>query len=208
MKKIQPIGDNIEKAISILVNTKENSKQKNQTAVIKYKKKPLLEWLPERYKEKYESTDLLYSFCVEIFSKIESNMREDIPETTMRSWFIEFIKAGWTKVMVQSRYEGLIRKPKFGSIDFSNWVNAVPVYAEDEIMFLVGQRMNAIIQKGEYLIKNKDKILSLTDEEKRIIEVTLSRELEAIAINERLKAVDDYKDKRREELRNKNKSKA
>lgn len=128
-------------------------------------------------------------------------MREDIPETTMRDWFIEFIKAGWTKVMVQRRYEGLIRKPKYGAIDFSNWVNAVPVYAEDEINILVSQRMNAIIQKGEYLIKNKDKILSLSDEEKRIIEVTLARELEAIAINERLRAVDDYKEKRREQLR-------
>jgi len=130
-------------------------------------------------------------------------MREDIPETTMRSWFIEFIKAGWTKQIVQRRYKGLIRKPKFGSIDFSNWVNAVPVYAEDEIMILVGQRMDAIIKKGEQLIKNKVKILSLTDEEKRIIEVTLSNELKAIMLNERLRAIDDYKDKRRERLRNK-----
>ena len=130
-------------------------------------------------------------------------MREDIPETTMRSWFIEFIKAGWTKAMVQRRYEGLIRKPKYGSIDFSNWVNAVPVYAEDEIIILVGQRMDAIIKRGENLIKNKDKILSLTDEEKRIVEVTLSNELKVIAINEKFRAVDDYKDKRREQLRKK-----
>lgn len=116
---------------------------------------------------------------------------------------MEFIRLGWTKAMVAKRYDGLLRKPKYGAIDFSDWVNAVPVYAEDEINFLVSQRMNSIIQKGEYLIKHKDKILSLTDEEKRIIEVTLARELEATAINEKLIAVDNYKEKRREELRKK-----
>lgn len=165
------------------------------------KKKPKLDWLPEKYIAKYESTNLLYSFCVEVFSKVEANMREDIPETTMRSWFIEFIKAGWTKEMVIRRYDGLIRNKKYGTIDFSSWVNAVPVFGEDEVNVRVRAKIDSLIQRGKYLLENWTKATSLTTEDKEAAELALEQELSFAFKNEKLNKIDEYKEKRRAEIK-------
>lgn len=193
---MEQIGNNIEKAISTLTSIKESLPQKAIS-----KKKPKLDWLPEKYIAKYESTNLLYSFCVEVFSKVEANMREDIPETTMRSWFIEFIKAGWTKEMVIRRYDGLIRNKKYGTIDFSSWVNAVPVFGEDEVNVRVRAKIDSLIQRGKYLLENWTKATSLTTEDKEAAELALEQELSFAFKNEKLNKIDEYKEKRRAEIK-------
>lgn len=185
-----------------------NIKEKLPQKVTAKKKKPNLSWLPEKYKQKYESTDLLYSYCVELFSKLEAAKRDDIPETTMRIWFMEFIRLGWTKAMVAKRYDGLLRKPKYGAIDFSDWVNAVPVYGEDEFLSMVKVRIDQMIHKGKYLIEHKEEITAISEWEREAIEIAIAKEIEFEIMNEKLKRVDEYKEKRREELRSKKKRKA
>ncbi len=159
-----------------LINTKEKSEQK---AIKIYHNKPKLSWLPKEYENLYQRTDLLYSKCLELFGKIEAVMRDDIPETTMRQWFIEFIKAGWTSEMVSRRYNALIRKPKYGSITFSDWVNAVPIYGEDEINLIVKRRIENLIWQGKHIINNIDNLdATIIEQEREAIEVAVIKELE------------------------------
>jgi hypothetical protein len=165
------------------------------------KKKPRLEWLPVQYEEKYYSTDLIYSFCVGLFGRLEAAKRDDIPEATMRQWFMEFIRAGWTKEMVKTRYDGVMRAKKFGAIDFSDWVNAVPVYADDEVRIMIGQKIDSIIQRGKYLLANKEKFLLLNDEDKQALDIALVKEVEFELRNEKLKIIDEYNDHRKKQLR-------
>lgn len=116
---------------------------------------------------------------------------------------MEFIRLGWTKAMVAKRYDGLLKKPKYGAIDFSDWVNAVPVYGEDEFLAMVKTRIDQTIQRGKYLLLHYDKITDLTNEDREAIELALAKDIEFEVMNEKLKKIDDYKEKRREELRKK-----
>lgn len=185
-----------------LTSIKENYKQKSRAKIEieKRKNKPILDWLPEKYQRLYEATDLLYSHCVKIFSMVEANMREDIPETTMRSWFIEFIKAGWTQEMVNKRYEALIRNKKYGVIDFSSWVNAVPVYAEDEINRIVKQKIEALIERGNRLVRDIDKLTEVTEEDKKAMELALLKQIQMEILNEKMRKIDEYKESRKKEI--------
>lgn len=157
-----------------MTNIEKNSPQK---AI--QRKKPKLNWLPEKYEHEYQATDLTYSYCVELFSKLEAAKRDNIPETTMRTWFIEFIRLGWTKAMVTKRYDGLLRKPKYGAIDFSDWVNAVPIYGEDEINLIVKRRIENLIWQGKHIINNIDNLdATIIEQEREAIEVAVIKELE------------------------------
>jgi hypothetical protein len=190
----------VEKAISTLTSTSENSQQKKDQIEFK-KKKRVISWLPIQFDNNYYSTDLEYSFCVELFGQLEAAKRDDIPETTMRQWFIEFIKAGWTKEMVKQRYEGVLRSPKYGAIDFHEWVTAVPVYSEDETRLIIKQKIDAIIQRGKYLLANKEKFMDLTDADKQAIDVALCKEVEFEIRNEKLDLIDEYKIIRKKQLK-------
>ncbi len=180
-----------------LTSIKKNLPQKE-----KQKKKPKLDWLPGKYQDKYESTDLLYSYCIELFARLEAAKRDNIPETTMRTWFIEFIRMGWTQKMVAKRFNVLLRSPKYGAIDLSDWVNAVPVYGEDEVMRIVKDKINEIKQRGKYLLEHKEEFTVLTTEDIDAIEVALEKELSFALMNEKMKKIDEYKEKRRAELLN------
>ena len=184
--------------IQTLTNINESQKQKD---IQIRKKKPILEWLPLHYEELYQSTDLEYSYCLKLFLQIEAAKRDDIPEATMRQWFLEFIRMKWTKEMVKNRYDALIRNPKYGAVDVSDWVNAVQTFAEDEVRVMVKQRIEKIIQRGKYLLANKDKFLTLTDEDKKAIDVGIAKEVEFELRNEKFRLIDEYRAGRKEELK-------
>lgn len=180
----------------MLTNLQENSKPKKLQV-----RKKVLDWLPIQYEEYYQATDLVYKFCLKLFGQLEAAKRDNFPEVTMRQWFIEFIKAGWTKGMVLKRYEGVLRSEKYGAIDFNDWVKAVPVFAEDEMLIIVKQRIDAIIQRGKYLLSIIDKPIKLTEEEKQAVEVIITKDLEFELRNEKFRIIDEYRSTRKEELR-------
>lgn len=175
----------------ILQNTKENSKPNNQISLVN--KKPKLEWLPLDCIKLYNQSDLLYSDCLKIFCELEATTRDSIPETTMRQWFIEFLKAGWTLEIIRNKYNALIRNKRYGSIDFASWVNAQPVYGYDEVNIIVKNKIDKMIRKGYYLLHNFDKLTELTEHDKRCLELAAVKELEFEMINEKLNKSDDYK---------------
>jgi hypothetical protein len=164
------------------------------------KKKSLHEWFPtnSEWSKQFNETDLEYHpFCTGIFANLEAAKREKFPKETMRVWFIEFVKRGWTKKMLLKRYEALLAKPIFGkeNLEFADWVNAVPVYAEDEMSSIVNRRVDAIIQKGQFL---KDKKVKLTAEDKQAIEAAIAMEIAFKYSNNRYELLDNYKALRKE----------
>jgi len=147
---------------------------------------------------KYNETDLTYEYCLELFQKLEAAKRESFSKETMRIWFMEFIRRGWTKKIISVRYLALLSKPIFGkeNLDFADWVNAVQVFAEDEINILVKRNVDSIIARGKFL---KDKKVGLTEEDKIAVEAAIAMEESFKYSTSKLDLIDNYK----EELRNK-----
>jgi hypothetical protein len=85
----------------------------------------------------------------------------------MRQWFIEFVRRGWNMKMVQSRYDALIGTKIYGieKLEIADWINAVQVYAVDEVNIMVKQKIDALISNGRYLQGKKAECI-LTDIEK------------------------------------------
>ncbi len=155
------------------------------------------EWLPIQFADNYEKTDLTYKFCLKIFGQLQAAKRENFPPETMRQWFIEFIKRGWNKAMVQKRYDALLGTKIFGvdKLDIADWVNAVSVYGEDEMNVLLDRRIENMINKGRML---KNQKIELTELEKKSIELALAKEIQLELNNQRYEAMENYKNELRE----------
>jgi hypothetical protein len=123
-------------------------------------------------------TDLTYDpFCTSLFAKLEAAKREEFPKESLRVWFLEFIRRGWTKKMLLERYDALLSTKIFGiqKLEIADFINAVPVYAQDEVNIMVNRKVDDLIQKGNYL---KDKEYVLTEDEKKTIELAVAKECE------------------------------
>lgn len=161
--------------------------------------KTVPDWFPADSIALYHQTDLTYEFCLGIFAKVEATKRENFAKETMRLWFIEFIKRGWTKAMLQKRYEALLSKQIYGveRLDFADWVNAVPVYGLDEVNLMVDRKIESILQRGKFL-RNKE--IALTDGDKKFIECSILKEEENKIFHERLLFADEYMKQYRDEI--------
>jgi hypothetical protein len=142
---------------------------------------------------------LTYEFCISLFIRLEAAKREKFPPDTIRIWFVEFIRRGWTKKMLQARYDNLLGTKIFGkeNIEFADWVNAVPVMAIDEVNKLVKDKINATITRGRFL---KDKKIELTEEEKKEVDFVVAREIEMGYERGWFEARDSYKEERRKRI--------
>lgn len=153
-----------------------------------------LSWLPLELENKYNSTDLDYEFCLKLFAQLQASKRDNIPAETMRQWFIEFIRKGWTKKIVQKRYDALLCSKMYGAITFDNWVNAVEVMSIDEVNRLVKDKIDELIAKGKYL---KDKNYELIEDEKKAVDLAVSKEIELKYNSGMYESIDTYRDERR-----------
>lgn len=185
---MEQINSKLSEAALTLANGKGNSIQLNREAP---------EWLPIEITEQYNKTDLTYDFCIQLYGMLEAAKREKIPMETARQWFIEFVRRGWTKAMLIKRYDALLATKIFGieKLDFSDWVNAVQTFSEDETNLKVGQRVEAMITKGRFL---KDKKVELTEEEKKCVELWAAQDAELRYNREKAEAMEDRRNERRE----------
>lgn len=154
-------------------------------------------WFPLQFQSEYDKTDLVYDpFCLKLFAQLEAVKREKFPVETMRQWFIEFVRRGWTKKMLQARYDALLATKIYGveKLDFADWVNAVPVMAMDEVNLLVKQRIEEMITKGRFL---KNKKVELTEEEKQYVELAISKEIEFRYTRDKFEAQETYAQEQR-----------
>lgn len=156
--------------------------------------KPNLNWLPIELEDKYHTTDLDYEFCLKLFAQLQAAKRDNIPAETMRQWFIEFIRKGWTKNIVQKRYDALLCSKMYGAITFDDWVNSVEVMNIDEVNRILKQKIESIIAKGRYL---KDKNYALSEEEKQAVDLATAKEIELKYNSGMYGAIEDYRDERR-----------
>ena len=88
--------------------------------------KPKIDWLPVELERHYMATDLTYDYCLMIFVQLEAAKREKFPPETARQWFIEFIKAGWTKEIVKMKTKLLMKVKVYGieKLEIADWINA------------------------------------------------------------------------------------
>jgi len=95
----------------------------------------------------------------------------------MRQWFIEFVRKGWTKKILQERYDALLDTKIYGieKLEIADFVNAVNVYSQEEMNIHVQRKVDSLIQRGNYL---KDKDYVLTEEDKKAIELAIANECE------------------------------
>lgn len=165
---MEQIGKAVQEAVSTLTNG-------NAKLELREEKCPT--WFPVQYNEKWNGTDLTFEYCIKLFANIEAAKREKIPMETARQWFIEFVRRGWNKKMLQKRYDALLSAKIYGieKLEFSDWVNAVPVMAMDEVNILVKQKIDSMIQRGKYL---KDKKTELTESEKQEVDLAVAKEIE------------------------------
>jgi len=174
-----------------LANTKESSIQLNRDAP---------NWLPAQFIGNYNETDLTYDFCLKLFVQLEAAKRDDIPETTMRQWFLEFVRLNWTEKMVETRYKALIKAKKYGAIDFNDWVESVEVFGLDEVNLMVKQRIESLIQRGNYL---KDKKIELTVKDKKAIDLAEAKQAEFYYKRNLADKTQTYREERRERYNSK-----
>lgn len=177
-----------------------NTEKKQSQAVRVNRKMP--DWLPKKLQSAYNETDLEYTnFCLKIFGDLEAAKRDKFPKETLRIWFIEFVKRGWTKAIVEKRYEALLGKPIFGkeNLEFADWVNAVPVMAMDEVSLIVKRRIDAIISRGKYL---KDKKVELSEEDKKSVEAAVAMDIAFNYTTTKLELMEKYREiKKTEKLK-------
>jgi len=169
------------------------------------------DWVPSELIGNWNDTDIDYRFCMDLFAKLEAAKRDNFPKETMRIWFIEFLKRGWNKRMVIERYEALLGTKIYGTekIDFADWVNAVPVYAQDEVNLMVERKINARIQKGMvFLNKILPKInklfqpaIELSEEDKKNIAIAALEKVKSECEAERFRMIDDEIEKQKKHHR-------
>lgn len=146
----------------MLVNTQENLPQLEKQA---------LEWLPKELNSVYQSTDLDYGFCLKLFAQLEAAKRDKIPPETMRQWFIEMIRRGWTNKMVQERYDNVLGSKMYGATSFSDWINSVEVYGMDEIKLIIKQKIDSMIERGRMLNASLNRNPELSNDDKKAIDL-------------------------------------
>ena len=125
----------------------------------------------------YNDSDLTYEFCIKLFASIEALKREKFSQETARQFFIEFIRRGWTKKMLQVRYDALLATKIYGieKLEIADWINAIPVMAMDEVNLLVKSKVESMIARGNFL---KDKKVELTEAEKQEVDLAVAKEIE------------------------------
>lgn len=187
---MEQINNKLPEALSTLTNTLVNVKQVNRLDT------PA--WFPIQFQSEYNKTDLEYDpFCLKLFAQVEAVKREKLAPETMRQWFIEFIRRGWTKSILQKRYDALLSTKIFGieKLEIADWINSVEVYSIEEVQIMIKQRVEAMITKGNFL---KDKKVELTDEEKKCVDLWASQDAELKYKREKSEAMDNRRNVRRE----------
>ena len=99
--------------------------------------------------------------------------------------------------MLMKRYNALLTTKIYGieKLEISDWMNAVEVFAQDEVNLIVGRRIDSMIQRGNFL---KDKKVELNDEDKRCVELWAAQDAEFKYKREKAEAIEEKRNERRE----------
>ena len=99
--------------------------------------------------------------------------------------------------MLMKRYNALLATKIYGieRLEISDWINAVEVFAQDEVDLIIGRRIDSMVQRGNFL---KDKKVELSEEDKRCIDLWAAQDAELKYKREKAEAIEDRRNERRE----------
>lgn len=111
----------------------------------------LPEWFPAELAEAYGKTDLAYSFCLPHIANLEAAKRDKIPEETLRVWFMEFIRMGWTKAKFLTRLNALMTWKTYGAVSITDWTDATEMFTREQMNLEIERIINNKIKEAEML---------------------------------------------------------
>lgn len=127
----------------------------------------------------YESTDLRMGYAAIKIKELEPLKMVTISDLTIKAWFVEFIKNGWTKEIFDNRLEAVKRAKLFGGvIDYQMWIDSEIKYADFEVEILIRQRIQKYISRGHRIKRILEAGVQLSEEEKQYCELANTQELE------------------------------
>lgn len=111
-------------------------------------------------------------------------------------WYKEFIRMGWTKAVFDKHLKIIKRTTLYNRIDLENWLSTEIMYNEDDFNIEVKRKIDAMIQRGNFL---KDKKVELTEEDKKFIELAEVKKIEFELKNKRYELMESAAEQMRRE---------
>lgn len=106
---------------------------------------------------------------------------------------------GWKKKDFDKQFEAVKRTTLFGRIDFENWIKSEITYNEMDLRVEVDRQINNMIVKGERLKRIMDQGITLSEDEKRFVELSVIKQLEIEFQNRRYDLMEKWNEKVRQE---------
>ena len=155
-------------------------KGSNEKSIVRLIKKPDEPEMPSfvfgANVEKYQATDLSYTYTHLKCAEIGALKMIDISTATIRLWYLEFIRLGWNVSMFQSRCEAIKRAKIYGGIDLRLWIEVDMMYSQFELNLAVNERVDSMIKRGATLKRLMAKGFALTDDEVMLSELEAANE--------------------------------
>jgi len=139
----------------------------------------------------YEATDLELFFVFDCCKTLKPLKGIDVNQQQVEFWYKEFIRMGWTKQIFMKRFEAIKRAVLYNRIDLENWMNSEILYSEDDFNVAVKRKIDTMIQRGNYL---KDKVIELSEEDKKAVELAEIKKIEFELKNRRYELMESAAD--------------
>ena len=155
------------------------------------KDEPTPKFITPALESYYEQTDLTLRYVYDCCLVLKPLKGIDVNEQQVQFWYIEFIKMGWKKKDFDKQFETIKRATLYNRIDFENWLSTGIMYNEIDFRVRLSQEIDAKIQKGNFL---KNQKIELTPEENKMVELSVSKELEMQHKNRRYEIMEEKMD--------------
>lgn len=128
--------------------------------MVRYEKSELCEFLKGEDVEKYFYTDLTYSYFLKEILELQAIRRDNIPQETLRMWFREFIRLGWTSHKFKDSVEAVKRTKIYGAIDFTSFLESEKLLNNFEVEWSIKDRIKEEFEKLSKEAEQKILLLS------------------------------------------------
>ena len=155
----------------------------------------------------YEQTDLSLRYVYDCCLSLKPLKGIDVSDMQVEFWYREFLRMGWKKKDFDKQLEAVKRATLYGRIDLDNWVKSEITYNEMDFRTELNREIVNLIRKGEQLKAMLDRGLSLTDEEKKYVELSVAARITAEYQNRRYELMEEWNEKLRKEYISKLKGK-
>lgn len=151
--------------------------------------------------ELYNQTDLEFVYVYDCCKALKPLKGIDVNAQQVEFWYKEFLRMGWKKRDFDKQFEAVKRAKLFNRLDLENWTESEIMYNEIDLNVILDRRIDKIIREGRKLARK----IELTEEEKRISELSAMNDLKYELTKRRYELMEQMKiDLREEYLKNLN----